>query len=335
MTVITPKKQNSSCKGDAAMKVSIVGAGQVGSTCAQYILQEDMADVHLVDVVEGLAAGKALDLAQAMPILGRHHRVTGGTDYAGAKGSDIVVITAGKPRQPGMSREDLLMVNGRIVASIAARLAEVCPKAIFIVVTNPLDITSYIVWRTLELERSRCMGMAGILDTARFRAFVAMRLSCSPVDVQAMVLGGHGDTMVPIVSSATVGGVPLRDLMTQSQIDAIVERTRKGGAEIVGLLKTGSAYYAPGAAVAQMVAAILRDEKRLLPVSVLAQGEYGLADIFIGLPVVLGSGGAEAIVQIKLSEEEADALQRSAQALWGAIETWLDLAGTDPSAWPS
>lgn len=315
------------------MKVTVVGAGHVGATCAQYILQENLADVYLLDVVEGLAAGKALDLAQAAPILGRHSRITGGAEYLGAKNSHIVVLTAGKARQPGMSREDLLTVNGRLVARIAAEIAQVAPDAIVIVVTNPLDITTYIVQRVLNLPRARCMGMAGILDTARFRTFVGMQLGCSAVDIQALVLGGHGDSMVPVTSSATVGGVPLTELMTPTQLTAIIERTRDGGAEIVSLLKTGSAFYAPGAAVAQMIAAIVRNERRLLPVSVLAQGEYGLQDVFIGLPVVLGGGGVEAVVQMPLSAEEQEGLHRSAATVRATVDTWHALAGTDPADW--
>lgn len=317
------------------MKVTVVGAGHVGATCAQYLLQEDLGEVYLLDVVEGLAAGKALDLAQAAPILGKHSRIRGGESYLGARGSDLVVITAGKPRQPGMSREDLLAVNGRIVASIAAELRDVVPDALVITVSNPLDVTAYIVQRVLDLPRARCLGMAGILDTARFRCFVALELGCSPVDVQALVLGGHGDSMVPILSSATAGGVRVTEMLTQGQLSGIVERTRQGGAEIVGLLKTGSAFYAPGAAAAQMVAAIARDEHRLLAASVLAQGEYGIEGVFIGLPVVLGSRGVEAIVQMALADGEREALGRSAEAVRCALETWHGLAGTDPAGWVS
>ncbi|MCD6351251.1 MAG: malate dehydrogenase [Armatimonadetes bacterium] len=317
------------------MKVTVVGAGHVGATCAQYILQHELADVHLVDIAEGLAAGKALDLAEAMPILGKSLRVTGSQDYAGAADSDLVVITAGRPRKPGMSRDDLLEINGRIVASIAAELRQVTPQALVIVVSNPLDVTAYIVHRVMDLPPERCMGMAGILDTARFRAFVAMELGCSAADVQALVLGGHGDSMVPILSSATVGGIPLTDLLPAERLDAIVQRTRQGGAEIVGLLKTSSAFYAPGAAVAQMVAAIARDEKRLLPASVKPQGEYELEDVFVGLPVILGAAGVEQIVQMSLTDDELQALHRSAEAVRSARDRWHELAGDDPSAWVS
>lgn len=315
------------------MKVTVVGAGNVGATCAQYILQHDVAEVYLLDVVEGLAEGKALDLSQAAPILGKHQRVRGGTDYAAAQDSDIVVITAGKPRKPGMTREDLLETNGRIVASIASQISAVCPHAVVIVVTNPLDVTTYIAQRVMGLPRQRCIGMAGVLDSARMRLFVAERLGCSPADVQALVLGGHGDSMVPIVSHTTVGGVPLRALLDDTAIAEVVERTRHGGAEIVRLLRTGSAYYAPGAAVAEMVAAIAGDQKRVLAASIELQGEYGLSDVFMGVPVVLGSGGVERVIELELSEEEMAALRRSAEAVRAAIEAWHEMAGDDPGEW--
>ncbi len=315
------------------MKVTVIGAGNVGATCAQYILQHDLADVYLLDVVEGLAKGKALDLAQAAPIIGSHHRIWGGTSYDDAAGSDIVVITAGRARLPGMSREDLLSTNGHIVAHIARRIERVCPEAIVLVVTNPLDVTTYIVQRVLGLERRRCIGMAGVLDTARFRTFIAWAVGCSPVDVQAMVLGGHGDSMVPIVSHTTVGGIPVTQLLSADQLEAIVERTRRAGGEIVSLLKKGSAYYAPGAAVAEMVAAILQDQKRLLPASVRLEGEFGLNDVFVGVPVVLGRDGAERVVEVELTEEETDALHRSAEAVRAAIETWHELAGSEVEQW--
>lgn len=315
------------------MKVTIVGAGNVGATCAQRIVESNIADVHLVDVVEGLAEGKALDLAQAAPLVGHSRRITGGQGYEGAAGSDIVVITAGKPRQPGMSREDLLATNGRIVAAIAREAVAVAPNAIFIVVTNPLDVTTYVVQRVTGLPRARVMGMAGMLDTARFRTFVAWRLGCSAEDVSAMVLGGHGDTMVPILSHATVAGVPLTQLLSAEDLDAIVQRTRDGGAEVVQLLKTGSAYYAPAAAVAEMVAAIAADEKRLVPVSVELQGEYGLTGVCLGVPVILGAGGAERVVEMDLPSQEIDALHRSAEAVARAVEAWQRIAGEDPGAW--
>ncbi|MCX7599175.1 MAG: malate dehydrogenase [Armatimonadetes bacterium] len=315
------------------MKVTVVGAGNVGATCAQRIVEGDIADVYLVDVVEGLAEGKALDLAQAAPIVGHSRRITGGQDYEGAAGSDVVVITAGKPRQPGMSREDLLAVNAKIVASIAREVFAVAPDAIFVVVTNPLDVTTHVVQRVTGLPRTRVMGMAGLLDTARFRTFVAWRLGCSAEDVSAMVLGGHGDTMVPILSHATLSGVPLTQLLSAEELEAIVQRTRDGGAEVVRLLKTGSAYYAPAAAVAEMVAAIAADEKRLAPVSVELQGEYGLKDVCLGVPVILGAGGAERVVEVALPDHELEALHRSARAVAEAVEAWHRMAGDDPAAW--
>lgn len=315
------------------MKVTVVGAGNVGATCAHRIVEGNIADVYLVDVVEGLAEGKALDLAQAAPLVGHSRRITGGQDYERAAGSDVVVITAGKPRQPGMSREDLLATNGKIVAGIAREAVAVAPDAIFIVVTNPLDVTTYVVQRVTGLPRARVMGMAGMLDTARFRTFVAWRLGCSPEDVSAMVLGGHGDTMVPILSHATVSGMPLTQLLSSEDLDAIVRRTRDGGAEVVRLLKTGSAYFAPAAAVAEMVAAIAADEKRLVPVSVELQGEYGLTGLCLGVPVILGAGGAERVVEMELPEHEMDALHRSARAVAEAVETWHQMAGDDPAAW--
>jgi malate dehydrogenase len=315
------------------MKVTVIGAGHVGATCAQYLLQLDLADVYLVDVMPGLAAGKALDLRQAAPILGYHHCVSGGQDYEPAAGSAVVVIAAGKTRQPGMSREDLLATNGRLVAQIARRVGPLAPDAVYLVVTNPVDVVAYITQRVLGLPRQRCLGMAGVLDTARFRAFVAERLGCAAADVQAMVLGGHGDSMVPIVSHATVGGVPLSDLLTAQELEETVARTRQAGAEIVSLLKTGSAFYAPGAAVAHMVAAILRDQKRLLPASVRLEGEYGLREVFVGVPIVLGRGGAERIVEMTLAAAELAALHRSAAAVQEAMAAWHRLAGDDPAAW--
>jgi len=315
------------------MKVTVVGAGNVGATCAQRILEGGIADVYLVDVVEGLAEGKALDLAQAAPLVGHSRRIAGGQGYEGVAGSDVVVITAGKPRQPGMSRDDLLSVNGRIVAAIARQAVAVAPDAMFIVVTNPLDVTTYVVRRITGLPRARVMGMAGMLDTARFRTFVAWRLGCSAEDVSAMVLGGHGDSMVPILSHATVAGVPLTQLLSVEDLHSIVERTREGGGEVVRLLKTGSAYYAPAAAVAEMVAAIAADEKRLVPVSVELEGEYGIEGVCVGVPVVLGKGGAERVVEMRLPAAELEALRRSAKLVADAVEAWHRIAGDDPAAW--
>lgn len=315
------------------MKVTVLGAGNVGATCAQRILEMDLADVYLIDVVDGLAEGKALDLAEAAPLVGISRKVTGGTSFDGAAGSDIVVITAGKPRRPGMSREDLLATNGKIVASLARQAGEVAPDAFVIVVTNPLDITTYIAARVMGLPRARVLGMAGLLDTARFRTFVGWELGCSAEDVSAMVLGGHGDSMVPIVSHATVGGVPLTELVVPDALAAIVRRTRGGGAEVVKLLKTGSAFYAPGAAVAEMVAAIVNDEKRLAPLSVKLEGEYGMDGFFLGVPAILGAGGVEKVVEMALPAEEMAALRKSGEAVQASIDTWQELAGDNPGAW--
>ncbi len=304
------------------MKVTIVGAGNVGATCAQRIAEAGIADVCLIDIAEGLAAGKALDLAQAAPLVGHSRQVTGGQDYALAEGSAVVVVTAGLPRKPGMSRDDLLATNGKIVADIASALAKVIPDAIYIMVTNPLDVTTYIAHQVSGVPRERMMGMAGGLDTARFCTFIAQELNCSPADVQAVVLGGHGDSMVPLPRYATVGGVAVTELISPDRLEEIIERTRNGGAEIVSHLKTGGAYYAPAAAVAQMVGAIVRDEKRILPASVLLQGEYGLNDVFVGVPVKLGAGGVEEIIELDLTEEELSALHESAEHVRSTIARW-------------
>ncbi len=310
------------------MKVTIVGAGNVGATCAQRIVEGDIAEVYLVDVAEGLAAGKALDLAEAAPLAGHSRSVTGGTDYEGAVGSDVVVITAGITRKPGMSRDDLLQTNGRIVSEVTASIKAVAPQAIIIVVSNPLDVTTHIAREVSGLPRERVMGMAGALDTARFRAFIAMELGCSPVDVSAMVLGGHGDSMVPLPRHATVGGVPITELIEPARLEEIIERTRNGGAEIVGLLKTGSAFYAPASGVKDMVAAIVRDEHRVLPASVLLQGEYGLSDVFVGVPVRLGRSGVEEIIEVELNDEEMAALHGSAEHVQQTVETWKHLSSS-------
>jgi len=310
------------------MKVTIVGAGNVGATCAQRIAEGDIADVHLVDVVEGLAAGKALDLAEAAPLVGHSRSVTGGTDYEGAADSDVVVITAGITRKPGMSRDDLLETNGRIVAVVTESIKAVAPAATIIVVSNPLDVTTHIAREVSGLPRERVMGMAGALDTARFRAFIGMELGCSPVDVSAMVLGGHGDSMVPLPRHATVGGVPVTELIEPARLEEIIERTRNGGAEIVGLLKTGSAFYAPASGVKDMVASIIRDEHRVLPASVLLQGEYGLSEVFVGVPVRLGRSGVEEIIELELNDAEMAALRGSAEHVRQTVETWKQLSSS-------
>lgn len=309
------------------MKVSIVGAGNVGATCAQRIAEAGLADVYLVDVVEGLAAGKALDIAQAAPIVGHGSLVEGGVEYAPVAGSDVVVITAGIARKPGMSREDLLATNGRIAREVVANITQHAPDAILLMVSNPLDVTTYIAKEVSGLPRERVFGMAGVLDTARFRTFIAQELGCAAADVTAMVLGGHGDSMVPLPRHATVSGIPVGELLPPARIEDIVERTRNGGAEIVGLLKTGSAFQAPAAAVTQMVAAILRDENRFLPASVRLQGEYGIQDVFIGVPVRLGKGGVEEIIELNLSEQELKALRASADMVRETVAAWRGMNG--------
>ncbi len=308
------------------MKTTVVGAGHVGATTAQRIAERSIADVYLVDIVEGLAAGKALDMMEAAPLVGHSSTIEGGTEYGPAEGSDVVVITAGVARKPGMSRDDLLSTNGEIVSGIVEEITKVAPDAILIMVTNPLDVTTHIAMEVSGHPRERVMGMAGALDTARFRAFIGMELDCSPVDVQAMVLGGHGDSMVPLASSATVGGVPVTQLIDANRLEEIIQRTRDGGGEIVGLLKDASAFYAPSAGVTDMVASILRNEGRVIPVSVLLQGEYGIEDTFVGVPVKLGAGGVEEIIEVDLSEAEAAALQTSAEHVRETVETWERLS---------
>ncbi|NLO05925.1 MAG: malate dehydrogenase [candidate division WS1 bacterium] len=308
------------------MKVTVVGAGHVGATTAQRLVEGNIADVYLVDIVDGLAAGKALDLAQAAPLVGHGRKIVGGTEYAGAEGSDVVVITAGIARKPGMSRDDLLMTNGKIVTGIVEEIMAVAPDAILIMVTNPLDVTTHIAMEVSGQPRERVMGMAGALDTARFRAFIGMELGCASSDVQAMVLGGHGDSMVPLASSATVGGVPITQLIEPGRLEEIIQRTRDGGAEIVGLLKTGSAFYAPSAGVTEMVGSILRNENKVMPVSVLLQGEYGIEDTFVGVPVKLGAGGVEEIIEVKLSDDENAALRASAEHVRETVAAWERLS---------
>ena len=307
------------------MKVTIVGAGNVGATCAQRIAEADIADVALIDIAEGLAAGKALDLAEAAPLVGHSRRIVGGEDYALAEGSDVVVITAGLPRKPGMTRDDLLAANGEIITQTVTELSRTAPNAIYIMVTNPLDVTTYIAYQVLGVPRECIMGMAGALDSVRFRTFIAMELGCAPADVQAMVLGGHGDSMVPLPRYATAGGMAVTELISSSRLEEIVERTRNGGTEIVSHLKTGGAFYAPAAGVAQMVAAIVRDEKRLMPASVLLRGEYGLDDVFVGVPVKLGAGGVEEIIELHLTEEELAALHDSAEHVRRTVARWQQM----------
>ena len=307
------------------MKVTVVGAGHVGATTAQRIVEGDIADVYLVDIVEGLARGKALDLAQAAPIVGHARSIEGGEDYAPAEGSDVVVITAGKPRMPGMSRDDLLASNAAITTAVVNGVREYAPDALLLMVSNPLDVTTYVAREVSGLPRERCIGMAGVLDTARFRAFIAMEIGCHPSEVTAMVLGGHGDSMVPLPRHSTVSGIPVTQLIPADRLEAIVDRTRKGGGEIVSYLKTGSAFYAPAAAVTQMVASILGDEKRILPTCVKLEGEYGLDDVYMGVPAVLGAGGVEKVVEVELDEQERVGLDTSAGHVRETIAAWEQL----------
>jgi len=295
-------------------KITVVGAGNVGATCAQELARRDYCDVVLVDIKEGLPQGKALDIDQAGPVLGYEPKVTGTNTYDETAGSEVVVITAGLPRQPGMSRDDLVATNENIVKAVTEQAIAASPEAILIVVSNPLDAMCEVARRVSGLPRERVFGQAGILDTARFRTFIAMETGASVKDVQALVLGGHGDQMVPIVSATTVGGVPLAKLVPAERIQAMVERTAVGGGEIVKLLGT-SAWYAPGAAAAQMVDSVCLDEKRVLPCTAYLQGEYGIDDLYMGVPVKLGAGGIEEILEVELSNDERQMLQASADAV--------------------
>jgi malate dehydrogenase len=310
------------------MKVTVVGAGNVGASCAQRIAEAGLADVVLVDILADMAKGKALDLMQAGPIVGHSRAIIGTGDYADCAGSAIAVVTAGVARKPGMSREDLLATNARIVTDVITNLMKAAPDCILIMVSNPLDVTTWLAYKLSKLPKQRVMGMAGVLDSTRFRAFIAMELGCSPEDVEAMVLGGHGDSMVPLPRHATVSGMPATSLLPKTKLDKIVERTRVAGGEIVKLLGTGSAYYAPAAAVTQMVKAILHDEKRVLPASVLLEGEYGLRDVFLGVPVKLGARGVEGIVKIPLDADERKALRASAKYVQQTIEEYDRLAAS-------
>jgi malate dehydrogenase len=295
-------------------KITVIGAGNVGATVAQEVARGDYADVVLVDIIEGLPQGKALDIDEAGPVLGYEARVIGTNSYDETAGSDVVVVTSGSARKPGMSRDDLVTTNQAIVRSVTEQAVDASPDAIVLVVTNPLDAMCHVAKDASGFPKERVFGMAGILDTARFRTFIAWATDSSDRDVQAMVLGGHGDQMVPVVSSTSVGGVPLTKLLPREKIDELVERTRKGGGEVVNLLGT-SAWYAPGAAVAEMVAAIVHDQKRILPCTALLHGEYGIDGLYMGVPVKLGAGGIEEVVELDLSDGERDELEKSAAAV--------------------
>ncbi len=298
-------------------KITIIGAGFVGSTTAHWLAERELGDIVLLDIpaTETMPKGKALDLMEAGPVIGYDTRITGTTDYADTQGSDVVVITAGVARKPGMTREDLVGVNQKIITDVVNNIADTSPSAIVIVVTNPLDTMAYLAYKLLSqrgFTKHRVMGQAGILDSARMRTFIAMELGVSVENTHAFVLGGHGDEMVPLVRYSTVAGIPISELLPPDRVEAIVQRTRQGGAEIVNLLKTGSAYYAPGASVAEMVEAILKDKKLIRPCAAYLEGEYGLRDMYFGVPVVLGANGVERIIEVKLNDEERAMLEKSA-----------------------
>lgn len=309
------------------MKVTVVGAGNVGATCANVIAHKELAnEVVLLDIKEGFAEGKALDIWETSPINLYDSRVTGSTnDYERTKGSDVVVITSGLPRKPGMSRDDLIATNAGIVKSVTEQVVKYSPEAKIIIVSNPLDVMTYASYLTANIDSRRVFGMAGVLDTARYRSFLATELNVSPKDIQAVLMGGHGDTMVPLPRYTTVAGIPVTELIAEDKLNAIIERTKKGGGEIVNLLGT-SAWYAPGAAAAQMVEAVVRDQKRIFPVCAWLQGEYGLKDIYLGVPVKLGKNGIEEIIELKLNEQEKEALYTSANSVKEVMEV-LDNMG--------
>ncbi len=296
-------------------KVTVVGAGNVGATAAQRLAEKQLCDVVLVDIVEGVPQGKALDLAEAAAIEKHDSHLTGTNGYDETAGSDIVIITAGIARKPGMSRDDLISTNAGIVRNVTQEVASHSPEAIIIIVSNPLDAMCHVAYDACGFPQQRVIGMAGVLDSARFRAFISMELNVSVENTHAFVLGGHGDTMVPLPRYSTVAGIPITELLAKDRIDALVKRTRNGGAEIVGLLKTGSAYYAPASAVVEMAESILKDKKKILPCAAYLQGEYGIQDLFIGVPVKLGAKGIEEIIEITLTEEEQQALKKSADSV--------------------
>jgi malate dehydrogenase len=301
-------------------KVTVIGAGNVGATAAQRLAEKELCDVVLIDIIEGVPQGKALDLAEAAPIEKHDARLTGANEYDASEGSDIVIITAGIPRKPGMSRDDLLKTNANIMKDVTGQVVQRSPEAVLIIVSNPLDAMCHVAYEASGFPKNRVIGMAGVLDSARFRAFIAMELDVSVENTHAFVLGGHGDTMVPLPRYSTVAGIPITELMPKERIDALVERTATGGAEIVSLLKTGSAYYAPASAAVEMAESILKDKKKILPCAVYLEGEYGINDLFIGVPVKLGAGGVEEIIQISLTAEEQAALDKSAGAVEELVE---------------
>jgi malate dehydrogenase len=306
-------------------KITVVGAGNVGATCALWAAARDLGDVVLVDIVDGLAAGKALDLQQTAPIMGFAHGITGTTDYEATAGSDLAIVTAGLARKPGMSRDDLLVKNAEIVSGIIKELVSASPDVILLVVSNPVDAMTSLAHRAGGLRTGRVVGMAGVLDSARMRTFIAEAADVSPKDVQAYVLGGHGDTMVPLVRHSQIGGVPLADRLSAEQIEGIVERTRGGGAEIVGLLKTGSAFYAPAAAAVTMAQSILRDERRVLPCAAYCDAEYGVGGYFVGVPARLGAGGVMEVLEFDLNADERAAFNSSVAHVKALVEKLEEL----------
>lgn len=301
-------------------KVAVIGAGNVGATTALRIAQLNVADIVLTDVLEGVPQGKALDLMESAPLLGIDVNIIGANDYESIKGSDIVVLTAGVPRKPGMSRDDLLKTNAGIVVNVVEMVVEHAPGSVIIVVTNPLDVMTCLAYETSGFDKKRVMGMAGVLDSVRFRSFIAMELGVSVKEVSAMVLGGHGDSMVPLPDYSTVCGIPVRNLLSEDAIDRMIVRTQNAGGEIVALLKTGSAYYAPAISVAAMVESLLLDQKQLLPCCTKLDGEYGLSDVFVGVPVILGREGVERVVELPLSAEDSEKLKRSADHVKSTVE---------------
>jgi len=306
-------------------KVTVVGAGNVGATAAQRLAEKELCDVVLIDIVEGVPQGKALDLMEAAPVEKHDAKLVGTNTYDESAGSDIVIITAGIPRKPGMSRDDLIATNMKIMKDVVTNVAAKSPEAILIIVSNPLDAMCHVALEASGFPKERVIGMAGVLDSARFRTFIAMELNVSVENTHAFVLGGHGDTMVPLPRYSTVAGIPITELMPQDRIDALVKRTANGGAEIVGLLKTGSAYYAPASSAVEMAESILKDKKKILPCAAYLEGEYGIDKLFIGVPVKLGSKGIEQIVEITLTAEEDTALKKSAAAVQGLVETLAKL----------
>jgi malate dehydrogenase len=307
-------------------KVTVVGAGNVGATAAQRLAEKELCDVVLIDIVEGVPQGKALDLMEAAPVEKHDAKLVGANGYDESAGSDIVIITAGIPRKPGMSRDDLIATNMKIMKDVVQNVAAKSPEAVLIIVSNPLDAMCHVALEASGFPKERVIGMAGVLDSARFRTFIAMELNVSVENTHAFVLGGHGDTMVPLPRYSTVAGIPITELIPKERIDELVTRTANGGAEIVGLLKTGSAYYAPASSAVEMAESILKDKKKVLPCAAYLEGEYGIDKLFIGVPVKLGSKGIEQIIEIKLTDEEDAALKKSADAVQGLVETLAKLA---------